>query len=82
MNQTIPLQHIKYDFELAFTKYGIHTYIHICTEREYNAQILYILTYIYNTQIKVPVYVEYTHAHIVHLCIYHSCTYVCMYIHT
>ena len=28
MNQTIPLQHIKYDFELAFTKYGIHTHIH------------------------------------------------------
>ena len=46
----------------------IHSYI--CTAREYN------------TQIKVPaVYVEYTHAHIVHMCIYCACAYVFMYVH-
>ena len=34
LNQTMPLQHIKYDFELAFTKYDIYTYIR--TDHKYN----------------------------------------------
>ena len=65
LNQTMPLQHIKYDFELAFTKYDIYTYIR--TDHKYN---IYTDNSTCVCRITTCTYSAFVYILLMHLCMY------------